>query len=60
MPLNPLEYIMPDGLRRQVESKEAEVNRRPRSDASALFPPSVLENIDFSMIPRKKQVHITF
>ncbi|KAL0692380.1 hypothetical protein Bca4012_059560 [Brassica carinata] len=59
MPLNPLEY-MPDGLRRQIDNclsvtKEAELNRLPRSDASALFPPPVLENIDFSMIPPTKQ-----
>ncbi|WZY79284.1 hypothetical protein YC2023_025668 [Brassica napus] len=53
MPLNPLEY-MPDGLR-QIESKEAELNRHPSSDKSALFPPPVLENIDFSMVPPKKQ-----
>lgn len=56
MPLNPLEY-MPDGLMRQIESKEAELNRQPSSDKSALFPPPVLENIDFSMVPPKKQVH---
>ncbi|KAH0850972.1 hypothetical protein HID58_095039 [Brassica napus] len=54
MPLNPLEY-MPDGLMRQIESKEAELNRQPSSDKSALFPPPVLENIDFSMVPPKKQ-----
>ncbi|KAF3541704.1 hypothetical protein F2Q69_00024893 [Brassica cretica] len=54
MPLNPLEY-MPDGLMRQIESKEAELNRHPSSDKSALFPPPVLENIDFSMDSPKKQ-----
>ncbi|KAL0685885.1 hypothetical protein Bca4012_052733 [Brassica carinata] len=54
MPLNPLEY-MPDGLMRQIESKEAELNRHPSSDKSALFPPPVLENIDFSTVPPKKQ-----
>lgn len=58
MPLNPLEY-MPDGLMRQIESKEAELNRHPSSDKSALFPP-VLENIDFSMVPPKKQVQSSF
>ncbi|KAF2561669.1 hypothetical protein F2Q70_00018611, partial [Brassica cretica] len=54
MPLNPLEY-MPDGLMRQIESKEAELNRHPSSDKSALFPPPVLENIDFSMDSPMKQ-----
>lgn len=61
MPLNPLEY-MPEGLRRQIDnclsiSKEAQLNRRPNSDASVLFPPSVLENVDFSMKPPVKQVN---
>lgn len=56
MPLNPLEY-MPYGLMRQIESKEVELNRHPSSDKSALFPPHVLENIDFSMLPPEKQVH---
>ncbi|XP_024007386.1 protein ALWAYS EARLY 1 isoform X2 [Eutrema salsugineum] len=59
MPLNPLEY-MPEGLRRQIDnclsiSKESQLNRNPNSDASVLFPPSVLENIDFSMTPPVKQ-----
>ncbi|CAF1920869.1 BnaC02g39780D [Brassica napus] len=54
MPLNPLEY-MPYGLMRQIESKEVELNRHPSSDKSALFPPHVLENIDFSMLPPEKQ-----
>lgn len=61
MPLNPLEY-MPEGLRRQIDnclsiSKEAQLNRRPNSEASVLFPPSVLENVDFSMKPPVKQVN---
>ncbi|CAH8299612.1 unnamed protein product [Eruca vesicaria subsp. sativa] len=55
MPLNPVEY-MPDGLRRQIESKEVELNRHPSSDSSALFPPPVLENIDFSMTPKKQSL----
>ncbi|VYS68097.1 unnamed protein product [Arabidopsis thaliana] len=55
MPLNPLEY-MPEGLRRQIDKclaicKEARLNRHPSSDASVLFSPSVLENVNFSMNP---------
>ncbi|CAH2044535.1 unnamed protein product [Thlaspi arvense] len=61
MPLNPLEY-MPEGLRRQMDnglsiSKEAQLNRHPNPDASVLFPPSVLENVNVSMNPPLKQVN---
>ena len=60
MPLNPLEY-MPEGLRRQIDKclaicKEARLNRHPSSDASVLFSPSVLENVNFSMNPPLNQV----
>ncbi|XP_010455109.1 PREDICTED: protein ALWAYS EARLY 1-like [Camelina sativa] len=59
MPLNPLEY-MPEGLRKQIDkcfsiSKEAQPNRHSNSDASVLFSPSVLENVNFSMNPHSKQ-----
>ncbi|KAL1198036.1 Protein ALWAYS EARLY 1 [Cardamine amara subsp. amara] len=59
MPLNPLEY-MPEGLRRQIDqcfsiSKEAHLNRQPNSDGSVLLPPSMLENVSFSMNPPEKQ-----
>ncbi|WZZ01327.1 hypothetical protein YC2023_073655 [Brassica napus] len=57
MPLNPLEY-MPDGLRRQMDNclsvcKEAQLTKHP--DASFLFTPSELENVDFSMSPTEKE-----
>ncbi|CAH8324630.1 unnamed protein product [Eruca vesicaria subsp. sativa] len=59
MPLNPFEY-MPDGLRRQMDNclsvwKEAQLTKHPSSDASVLFPPSMLENLDFSMSLTKKE-----
>ena len=59
MPLNPLEY-MPDGLRRQMDNclsvcKEAQLTKHP--DASFLFTPSELENVDFSMSPTEKEVN---
>ncbi|KAL0658541.1 hypothetical protein Bca4012_079126 [Brassica carinata] len=59
MPLNPLEYT-PDGLRRQMDNcltvcGEAQVRKHPSSDASVLFTPSELENVDFSMSPTKKE-----
>ncbi|KAF3484631.1 hypothetical protein F2Q69_00056185, partial [Brassica cretica] len=61
MPLNPLEYT-PDGLRRQMDNcltvcGEAQVRKHPSSDASVLFTPSELENVDFSMSPTKKEVN---
>lgn len=61
MPLYPVEY-MPEGLRKQINkcfsiSKEAQFNRHPSSDASVLFSPSVLENVNFSMNPPAKQVN---
>uniref|UniRef100_M4D0F2 DIRP domain-containing protein n=2 Tax=Brassica campestris TaxID=3711 RepID=M4D0F2_BRACM len=59
MPLNPLEYT-PDGLRRQMDNcltvcGEAQVRKHPSSDASVLFTPSELENVEFSMSHTKKE-----
>ncbi|KAJ4892936.1 Protein ALWAYS EARLY 2 [Raphanus sativus] len=54
MPSNPLEY-MPEGLRRQVDKclsikKETQqLSGNPNLDASVIFPPCGLENVDFSM-----------
>lgn len=55
MPLNPLEYT-PDGLRRQMDNclsvcREGQLSKHPSSDASILFSPSELENVDFIMSP---------
>ncbi|XP_056866024.1 protein ALWAYS EARLY 1 isoform X2 [Raphanus sativus] len=55
MPFNPLEYT-PDGLRRQMDNclsvcREGQLSKHPSSDASILFSPSELENVDFIMSP---------
>ncbi|KAJ0234263.1 Protein ALWAYS EARLY 2 [Hirschfeldia incana] len=59
MPSNPLEY-MPEGLRRQVDKclsvkKEAQLSGNPNLGGYVIFPPSGLENADFSMNPSLNQ-----
>lgn len=60
MPSNPLEY-MPEGLRMDIDKclsmkKEPQLNGNSNLGVSIIFPPSGLENIDFSMNPPLNQV----
>ncbi|CAH8392398.1 unnamed protein product [Eruca vesicaria subsp. sativa] len=48
MPSSPLEY-MPEGLRRQVDKCLSIKKEAQLSGVSVIFPPSGLENVDFSM-----------